>query len=472
MSDIIPISETELPPSAKEASQKKQNSIKRKQLLMDLNKRFAVVFIGGLIRIADLSKDTPRYLSVNDFKTLLDNVFVEPDDDDEAEGAKRKKAATAWLSWKHRRLYDSIDFAPNLATDDNVFNLWKGWRWDDEEITPNGKFDLFLDHVKTNICSQNEDLYEWVLDWLADLFQHPDKKNGVALVLRSSAEGTGKGRFATTIANMLQESNYLHILQAGQLVGRFNAHLEYKVLAFVDEAFWGGDQQSKGALYGMITEPYITLEDKHKSAVCKRNYLHFIMATNLTWAVPANASARRFCVLDVAENAIRNRPYFTAIEDQLRKGNDSGYKALLHFLLNRKYDRNIFSEVPKTEALLDQKLHGISDELKWWYEVLVTGKIGDTSPWNDKPLGPSIDCDVFYNAYLKWTEQLKIRHPKTKMWLPRNINDYGGLTKQGTQLKRMYAGTSNNTFYNLDTIAVYRAAFEERLCQKIEWGDE
>ena len=457
--DIIPI------------TKKAKNSSAKKIALEDMNKRFAVVCIGGAVRVADFSYETPRYLSVNDFKTLMDNVFIEEEEETQEGETKtrRKKIAAVWLSWKNRRQYDNVEFAPNLSVEERTYNLWKGWKFEPEE---GGKFDMFLDHCKANICNGDEVLYNWVLDWLADMFQRPERKNGVALVLRSSAEGTGKGRFATTISNLINMANYVHILQAQQLVGKFNAQLQYKILAFVDEAFWGGDQQAKGALYGMITEPYLNIEAKNKDADFKRSFIRFIMATNLTWAVPANSTARRFCVLDVAENSIRNRPYFTAMETQLTEHDNAGYKALLSFLLNRKYNENVFSDVPKTNALLDQKLNGISDELRWWHEVLLTRRIGDYDPWDCNPLSPSVECNTFFNAYLKWGENAKIRHPKTSVWLTRNINEYGGLNKNKIGLKRVSAGAlGTSTHYDLEKIELYRDAFEERLCQSINWEE-
>ena len=120
--------------------------------LNDMNKRFAVVCIGGLVRIADFSQDIPRYLSVNDFKTLLDNIFVEEEapttEEEESKKPSRKKIASSWLSWKQRRQYESVDFAPNIELDSSSYNLWRGFKFEPKE---GGKFDLFIDHVKTNI---------------------------------------------------------------------------------------------------------------------------------------------------------------------------------------------------------------------------------------------------------------------------------------------------------------------------------
>ena len=114
--DIIPIESAPPKPKYKRMNQAK------KIALEDMNQHFAVVQIGGTVRVADFSYDVPRYLSVNDFKTLMDNVFIEieEENDDGDTKTKRKKIAAQWLSWKDRRQYDNIEFAPNLEVVDVV----------------------------------------------------------------------------------------------------------------------------------------------------------------------------------------------------------------------------------------------------------------------------------------------------------------------------------------------------------------
>jgi hypothetical protein len=73
-----------------------------------------------------------------------------------------------------------------------MVNQWKGWavepcpqRVMDEEVEP------FTDYVRSIVCSGNDDHYEWVMAWLADIFQHPGEKPGTALVL-VGVQGAGK----------------------------------------------------------------------------------------------------------------------------------------------------------------------------------------------------------------------------------------------------------------------------------------
>ena len=64
---------------------------------------------------------------------------------------------------------------------------------------------------------------------------------------------------------------------------------------------------------------------------------------------------------------MQNKKYFSAIATQLNNG---GYEALMHYLMNYKYDEADLRDVPKTEALLEQKLQSLNHEQQWWLEVL------------------------------------------------------------------------------------------------------
>jgi hypothetical protein len=81
-------------------------------------------------------------------------------------------------------------------------------------------------------------------------------------------------------------------------------------------------------------------------------YCALIMASNLKFVVPAGMSARRYFVLEVSIARLQDSEYFAAIQADLDSG---GYEALMHFLMN--YDLTGFNirNVPKTDALLEQK---------------------------------------------------------------------------------------------------------------------
>ncbi len=113
-----------------------------------------------------------------------------------------------------------------------------------------------------------------MLDWLADVVQHPDRQGEVALVL-CGPEGCGKGLLARAMKYLLGQHG-LAISNAKHLTGNFNAHLRDTVLLFADEAFYAGDRTHVGVFKALITEPYLTIEGKYQNPVLAKNYLHIL----------------------------------------------------------------------------------------------------------------------------------------------------------------------------------------------------
>ena len=83
---------------------------------------------------------------------------------------------------------------------------------------------------------------------------------------------------------------------------------------------------------------------------------------------------------------------------QLKNG---GYEALLYFFMNYQYDPMIPSKIPATSGLLDQKLHALPPEIKWWLNCLSDEKIGDDEGWN------TISRGLFYAGYSAFAKQKK-----------------------------------------------------------------
>ena len=90
------------------------------------------------------------------------------------------------------------------------------------------------------------ELYEWLLDWMAHLFQFPQEKPGTAVVL-TGGQGAGKSIVGNVLKKLLGR---YHVVaeKSEHVVGRFNDHLEDCLRLQCEEAFWGGSKQAAGAL--------------------------------------------------------------------------------------------------------------------------------------------------------------------------------------------------------------------------------
>lgn len=417
--------------------------------LREINQHYAVVQRGSHVHIMREGVDSKghreiTYLSPKDFVLLLaHNRIWSPAEE------KTLALAPLWTSWKNRREYDGIYFYPGNDPRPRYYNLWKGF-----SHTPhnNGKCDIFLDHMRNNICGGHEESYQWVMAWLADIFQKPDNKPGTALVLRGEM-GIGKGAFANHIGHLLGQ-HYLTVANASQVTGRFNSHMAERIMMFVDESFWSGEKVGAGVLRALITEPQQSSEMKGRDIVMIDSYLRLIIAANDEWVVPVGMKdERRFTVLDVGNAVQRNYDYFNAMKVELENG---GYGTLLNTLLNWKYDKTLPKTIVQTDALLDQKLHSMKDELKWWMDCLSSGSIVN----GDWPLElEGMATTEFYNCYSAWCDTMRSKKKLSTIGLPRGLTKFVTLRKRGKR-------------YHIPPVDICREQFEDAIGHEMKWGDE
>ena len=94
------------------------------------------------------------------------------------------------------------------------------------------------------------------------------------------------------------------------------------------------------------------------------------MTSNEDWVVPAGMNERRFCVLDVDPRCEQNYEYFREIDEELEH---DGLEYLLADLLAFDLDTVNLREIPRTEALLEQKIRSLESVEGWWFERLMSG---------------------------------------------------------------------------------------------------
>lgn len=314
-----------------------------------------------------------------------------------------------WMKSPRRRTYHKAAFRPSGDVYDDTFNYWQGWQWRDVTMPSDAiqsKCGVILDHVKEVICSGNQDHYDWVIAWMAQLVQEPGTKPGTAVILRSG-EGTGKGALGTTLHKMCGAYG-MYVSQARHLTGNFNDHLKRCVFLFADEIDFGTKKkgQASGVLKSLITEPQFLVESKGIDARQQENYVRVFMCSNQAFVVPAGPSARRYTVLDVSEHRVGQlQVYF---RDLWKQVNGDGPKALFCYL--KDLDRGSLPDPGqplRTGALMDQKLMGLDDFELWWYTRLAEGRVGDGNGCvgsdfdEDSPWPKTILCTELVNEFLR-----------------------------------------------------------------------
>lgn len=369
--------------------------------LRELNSRYAVISnLGGKCRIVERIEDESlrrsriTKMGFEDFRNAHMNVMVEVGRD--AKGnPKYMPRGHWWLQHQSRRQYRTLTFAPGKEVKDG-YNLWQGFA----VAAKPGDCSMFIDHVRRNICNGNEAHYEYLLNWMARAVQYPATPGEVGVAFRG-AMGVGKSIVAKIFGH-LWGPHYMVVSNSSHLVGNFNAHLRDVCFLFADEAFFAGDKKHRSVLRSLVTDQLIPLEAKGVDVEMGPNYLHIMMASNERHLLPAGEDERRWLVLDVARGNHQDSKFFGLLMEQMESG---GYEALLHLLMTRDISHFNVRDVPKTEALQEQKLLSLEPMEQWWYTKLCNGLIlEEHGGWERNVLKQALTND-FTEEMRQWNVQ-------------------------------------------------------------------
>ncbi len=418
-------------------------------VIAKLNESHAILPMGGKTVILNREIDPVMNKRVLTFSTKADfelkylNKKVRDHGDEVGWGEY-------WLNHPDRAEYKGMVFQPG-ENEPGYLNLWQGWG-----IEPvAGDCANYLDFVHEVICSGDDDLYDYIMNWCAHLVQQPQVLPETALVFRGR-EGIGKNTFIDPLAAIVGQEHYLMLSSLGQVTGRFSGHLANALLIFCNESVWGGDKSAQGVLKSMITDPIQPIEYKGRDLSMVKSFRRCIFATNEQWAVPRGADDRRYVVTDVSDAKKGDWAYFKTLNQAMKNG---GTQALFAYLLQRDisdwHPRQIPEHVSKKG--LDLKLMSAPSVVRWWFEALLLGYLyedGEAYSEERSTVWPDvIKRETLRNLYLGYCKQNNIPHSEQM----HTVGEY--LKKWGVRSFRPREGDARPYFYRLPNLEESRAVF-------------
>jgi hypothetical protein len=386
------------------------------EIIEKMNKDNAVIVTGGKVKIASRDGEgNVHVFSREDFAALMFNRPVTI-----MGSRKRVTEADIWMAAEERRTcVNGLGFFPDKPLFfNNYVNLWRGWGVDPVE----GDWSLFKAHIAEVICNGDEKLNEYVLDWMADIFQNPMRPKGVALVIHGQ-EGTGKGSLAKFLGKACGH-HFAHVTHERHLIGNFNSHMMDKLLVFADEVVYGGSRQTAGILKALVTEERLVCERKGLDPFFYDNRARLIIASNEDWFVPAGAESRRWLVLDVNNKYASNVKYFNRLYSQMDNG---GVAAMMAELMQRQIKSNL-ALAPVTSALNNQRqIYTITgDAVSQWLDYCTQVEWLGTSDDVEASGWPKVvDRILLYESFMKWAKDNSVRGLKGSSHFYAKLAKYG-----------------------------------------------
>lgn len=429
----------------------------------ELNERHAIARVSSKTVIMDFHTDgRVTYGNVNDLHNYYENRRVDSD-------GKTVPITKKWIQHKRRREYpNGIVFAPNRDVP-GAYNHWQGFSVDPAtSADPSRGCKLFLRHLLDVVCSGNEEHYRYHLGWLAQMIQKPEEKPGVAIVYKGRKR-IGKDTVFEYVGKLFT-NHYITVANQDQMLGKFNAHQEKCLLLHMQEGFWAGSKQAEGMLKYLITSNMVMIEPKGMNAFPIPSVLRLFISSNEKWVIPATEDEGRFFVLNVSEKRRNDHAYFALLRAEME---GDGPACLLAYL--QSYDISNFQvrAVPDTEALAEQKIHGLKNVERWWLDVLQRGQMDgiqnredgiDGAVWGSQTV--KIACAEFRDNYSRF------------MRSRRYDGDELGEIEFGIRIKKMCpdidrkqvkSGGRNLRMYVIPFLDKCRRGFEEYIGSELMW---
>ena len=219
-----------------------------------------------------------------------------------------------WLGDETIRTYESVSVFPESNKDacpSDVYNLWVDWNIKDEVAVPSANNDdglmYFLDHIRV-LTNYDKELSNFVLRWLAQMFQYTHIKT-IELIFVSS-EGAGKGLFLAFLRTIMGSKKVFESTDPQRdIFGQFNTQMKDSVLVIFNEANRSSFFNSNDKKKALITDDVLTINDKGKSSIVINSCHRFMTFTNNP--DPSTKNKRRDIFIRASDDKIGDKNYFT-----------------------------------------------------------------------------------------------------------------------------------------------------------------
>ena len=398
---------------------------------MDLmNERYVIVQNGGETLIYTCTQSGERVcIPEKDAILRLKNVSVAITS---TENQKSKNIFGWWLANPDRQQALTSVFKPEGNLNQFEINEWHGFGV--ERVEGTNKCRKLLRHIWKIICRSDKAKFKYLICWLAWAVQNPDEAPGVAVVLKSSREGSGKSTLSEAMVKIFGRHGMI-AQDSEHLLAKHNDHLEFTCFIAAEEAMYAGSPEKADKIKTLLTANNITVEPKFRSVRAVKNRIHLMLTTNHDWAVPAGNGARRWFVTDVSDEVVGNQQWFDGIYSDLDNG---GYGQFLNLLLRLKLGSWHPRAVPKTQELYEQQLMSADSVHQW---LLHRAEIDDCKmeEFNNNT-DPNIPTSNLYNNYIDYLLGKNQR--------PKNIGEFGKLLTQifGPSRKASHGNTRKSGY--------------------------
>jgi hypothetical protein len=330
------------------------------------------------------------------FTLLTDNLLVGDYDDPRWERYDGHVPGNLWWRGHPKRHTRTLVFKPKGDVSLAEWNLWTGFA-----ITPKKGRKLMqplLRHIKEIICRNNEAKFDYLIRWCAFAVQHPDQPAETVPVMKSNKQGPGKSTLPQVLCDIFGDRHSAMIDDKKRLLSNFNDWMEPMAFICGEEILFKNDHAALDRMKSMITGKTFQLERKYGAVWQVDSHLHMMLTSNHDLPVRLGAADRRYFVLDVAEDRVGDRAYWTKLYGALDAG---GRAEFLHYLLTYPLGDWHPRDLLKTAEAVEAQRASAPPHIQWLQAVIDEEEI-EVDDKLTYPLGGFVSTPDLYRAYSKF----------------------------------------------------------------------
>jgi hypothetical protein len=222
---------------------------------------------------------------------------------------KKYRFIDLYFASSHKKSYRTFEFCPKIKQNPTNYNLFTGFKYDsdiiNDEISFNKYVSPFLNHI-LYICDNNNEVAQYVINWISHIIQKPYEKTETVVVLFSHTHGVGKNVFTSILEKIIGYS--ISINNVDNLFDRFNFEMSNKLLCICNEVN-ASRYDVSNELKDIITRNTHQIEIKGKEKVTINDYKNYIFTTNNEMLIKVTQSDRRFQMIECTQSKKSNDYY-------------------------------------------------------------------------------------------------------------------------------------------------------------------
>lgn len=332
----------------------------------------------------------------------------------------------AWMESPAKRIVRQAEVGFDPSGEDTRLkcNMWGGW----PRLPAPGDCECLLELLH-HLCKRErnaDEVYQWVLRWLAYPIQYPGTKMKTALVFHGP-QGSGKNMFFEAVMDIYGE--YGRIIDQAAVEDKFNDWASRKLFLIADEVVARAELfHIKNKLKGLVTGDTIRINPKNVGAYEERNHVNMVFLSNEVMPAVLERDDRRYLVVWTPPKL--DPGFYEQVRIEIANG---GIAALHHYLKQLPLgDLKPWTMPPLTEAkrdLIDASMGSSERFCRDWIERVLP-----------LPVSPCRSEDLF-DAFRFWQQRTGSKGPAINVFAAELIKR-ANATKER---KRHYAGTAGTS---------------------------